>query len=278
MSRGWVVVLTTLAMTAFAGNSLLCRVALRHNAIDAASFTEIRIGSGAVVLWLVCRMRGRAITGSWLSAAVLFGYAAAFSLAYISLPAGTGALLLFGAVQTTMISAGFRRGERLHGSQWLGVATAVAGLILLLLPGIAAPSFVGAILMLVAGVAWGIYSLRAKRTGDALTATTGNFVRALPMAIVMLAISLRSLRATSSGIALAVVSGAVTSGLGYVVWYAVLPALRATTAATVQLSAPVIAAVGGILLLGETLSLRMFIASIAVLGGIALAISGRRRC
>ena len=132
--------------------------------------------------------------------------------------------------------------------------------------------------MLVAGVAWGIYSLRAKRTGDALTATTGNFVRALPMAIVMLAISLRSLRATSSGIALAVVSGAVTSGLGYVVWYAVLPALRATTAATVQLSAPVIAAVGGILLLGETLSLRMFIASIAVLGGIALAISGRRRC
>ncbi|MFL6537236.1 MAG: DMT family transporter [Chthoniobacterales bacterium] len=272
MSRVSLVVLVTLAMVAFAGNSLLCRVALRENAIDAASFTAIRIGSGALVLWLACRRRRIAIAGNWFSAGALFVYAAAFSLAYISLPAGTGALLLFAAVQTTMIVAGLRGGERLRAAQWFGVIFALTGLVLLLLPGIAAPAFLSATLMLIAGVGWGIYSLRGKVAGDPIAATAGNFIRALPLALVFAAISYRSIVTTPAGIAFAAMSGAITSGLGYVVWYATLPYLRATSAATVQLSAPVIAALGGVLLLGESLTARMMLASVAVLGGIALAI------
>lgn len=275
MSRVSVIGLTALAMLAFAGNSLLCRVALREHAIDAGSFTAIRIGSGAVVLALICKLRRLPPRPSWISAGALFGYAAAFSFAYITLPAGTGALLLFAAVQTTMIAAGLSRGERLHPRQWAGVLVAIGGLVLLLLPGIAAPPLAGAILMLAAGVAWGIYSLRGKQAAAPLGATAGNFVAAVAPAIAMLALTVHSSRATSSGVVLAVVSGAVTSGLGYVVWYAVLPELRATTAATVQLSAPVIAALGGVLLLGETLGVRVLVASSAVLGGIALAITRR---
>jgi drug/metabolite transporter (DMT)-like permease len=260
-------------MIAFAGNSLLCRLALRQHAIDAASFTAIRIASGALVLWLVCKTRRTRASGNWFSAGVLFAYAAAFSLAYIRLPAGTGALLLFAAVQTTMITAGVRGGEKLQRWQWLGVALAILGLVVLLLPGIAAPPIAGAVLMLGAGVAWGIYSMRGKLAGDPLAATAGNFARALPLAIVMLAVGYQTIKATRSGIAFAVISGALTSGLGYVIWYAVLPVLRATTAATVQLTVPVIAAVGGVLLLGESLSLRMLLASVAVLAGIALAVT-----
>jgi drug/metabolite transporter (DMT)-like permease len=273
MSRVSLVALVTVAMLAFAGNSLLCRVALRQNAIDAATFTAIRIGSGALLLWLVCKTRRIGIAGNWFSAIALLVYATAFSLAYISLPAGTGALLLFAAVQTTMIVAGLRRGERLSVSQWVGVAVAIGGLVLLLLPGLAAPPFGGALLMLAAGIAWGVYSLRGKAAGDPGAATAGNFIRALPLALVFAAAAFGSVRTSGVGILLAVISGAVTSGLGYVVWYATLPFLRATSAATVQLSAPVIAAVGGVLLLSESLTARMLIASAAVLGGIALAIA-----
>ena len=272
MSRVSVALLVTLAMVAFAGNSLLCRVALRQNAIDAASFTAIRIASGAAVLWLVCTLRRTHFAGNWLSALALVGYAAAFSLAYISLSAGTGALLLFVAVQATMIFAGLRRGERLGLTQWLGVMIAAGGLVLLLLPGITAPPLAGALLMLVAGVAWGFYSLRGKVAGDPLAATAGNFVRALPLALVFGLAGYRSIPISRSGVAFAILSGAITSGLGYVVWYATLPYLRATSAATVQLSAPVIAALGGVLLLGENFTTRMLIASVAVLGGVALAI------
>lgn len=267
--------LSTVAMIAFAGNSLLCRLALRQNTVDAASFTGVRIASGALVLGAICLLRRRAIQGNWLSAGALFLYAAAFSFAYLSLAAGTGALLLFVAVQTTMIAAGLCRGERLRLMQWSGIAVALAGLVLLLLPGISAPPIAGALLMLVAGTAWGVYSLRGKSARDPLAATAGNFVRALPLTILMFAVASRSMRITTAGVVIAVISGAVTSGLGYVIWYAVLPALPAATAATVQLTVPVIAAFGGILFLGETLGLRIVVASIVVLGGIALAIVKR---
>lgn len=262
-------------MIAFAGNSLLCRLALRQLQIDAASFTAIRILSGAALLWLVLQMRSHKPAGNWFSAGALFVYAAAFSFAYLSLSAGTGALLLFAAVQATMISAGLRAGERLQFSQWCGVALAFAGLLLLLLPGVTAPSVVGALLMLMAGVAWGIYSLRGKGLADPISATAGNFLRAAPLAIVLgLAFAAHG-RITATGVTCAILSGAITSGLGYVLWYSVLPSLPATSAATVQLSVPVIAAIGGVLLLQETVTLRLTIAASAVLGGIALAVIRR---
>lgn len=263
---------TAAAMIAFAANSLLCRLALRQMQIDAASFTAIRIVSGVAVLWLVLQARRRKSGGNWISACALFAYAAAFSFAYLSLPAGTGALLLFAAVQATMIVAGVRDGERLHVWQWSGIAIAFGGLVLLLLPGIAAPSLRGSLLMLSAGIAWGIYSMRGKRATDPIAATAGNFIRAMPLALILAGAFIPWARLTPAGIAYALISGAITSGLGYVIWYSVLPSLKATSAATVQLSAPVIAALGGILLLGESMTLRVIVASAAVLTGIALAL------
>ena len=266
-------ILTFVAMTAFAGNSLLCRLALRQTRIDAASFTLIRIISGAIALQLIVMMRkrSRGKAGSWPSA-----LAAGFSFAYISLPAGTGALLLFGAVQATMIMWALNKGERLRGRQRVGVALALAGLVALVLPGISAPSPGGSILMLSAGVAWGIYSLRGKAAGDPASATAGNFLRAVPMAAVLSAALLPWARLDRTGIGYAILSGAIASGVGYAIWYTVLPTLRAAGAATVQLSVPVLAAAGGILLLGEPITLRAVLASVAVLGGIALVAIGRR--
>lgn len=272
MSRASLFGATAAAMIAFAANSLLCRVALRQMQIDPATFTAIRIVSGGVALWLVLQARPRKGGGDWMSACALFAYAAAFSLAYLSLPAGTGALLLFAAVQGTMIVAGVRNGERLRVWQWSGVAIAFGGVVLLLLPGIAAPSVRGSLLMLSAGVAWGIYSLRGKRATDPIAATAGNFIRAMPLAFLLAAAFIPWARLTFAGITYAVISGAITSGLGYVIWYSVLPSLKATSAATVQLSAPVIAALGGILLLGESMTLHLIVASAVVLVGIALAL------
>lgn len=268
--------LVAAAMIAFAGNSLLCRAALRHTAIDAASFTTIRIVSGALVLWLLVRLRGARLAGSWLSAGALFVYAAGFSFAYLSLPAGTGALLLFGAVQATMIGYGIWSGERLRALQLLGLALAFAGLVGLLLPGLSAPPLQGALLMLGAGVAWGVYSLRGKGAGDPTGATAGNFCRAAPFAVLLSLLLAGEARLDHAGAGYAAASGALTSGIGYAVWYAVLPALRATTASTLQLSVPVIATLGGILFLGEPLTLRIVLAAIAILGGIALVILKRR--
>ncbi len=269
--------LTTLTMLAFAGNSVLCRIALRETGIDAASFTTIRLASGAVVLWLIVRFfrRAQAGGGSWLSALMLFAYAAGFSFAYLSLTTATGALLLFGAVQATMICWGLWRGERFGAWQLVGLALAVGGLVGLLLPGLSAPPLVGAALILMAGAAWGVYSIRGKGAGDATRVTAGNFLRAVPFAIVLSALSLLPLaeaRLDPAGVAYALASGAITSGLGYAIWYTVLPALKATSAATVQLSVPVIAALGGIVFLGEAVTLRFALASIAILGGIALVI------
>jgi drug/metabolite transporter (DMT)-like permease len=264
-------------MLAFAGNSVLCRIALRETGVDAASFTTIRLASGAVVLWLIVRgfRRAQAGGGSWMSALMLFAYAAGFSFAYLSLTTATGALLLFGAVQATMICWGLWRGERFGAWQLVGLALAVGGLVGLLLPGLSAPPLGGAALMLMAGAAWGVYSIRGKGLGDATRVTAGNFLRAVPFAIVLSALSLLPLaeaRLDAAGVAYALASGAITSGLGYAIWYTVLPALKATSAATVQLSVPVIAALGGIVFLGEAVTLRFALASAAVLGGIALVI------
>jgi drug/metabolite transporter (DMT)-like permease len=274
MSIPRLLALTALAMIAFAGNSLLCRAALKHGSIDPASFTTIRVVAGALMLALLARLRrGAAIGGgNWRSALALFVYAAGFSFAYISLPTATGALLLFGAVQGTMIGRGLWVGERLHGWQLLGLLLAFGGLLGLLLPGLSAPPLTGALLMLSAGVAWGIYSLRGKGAGDPLQVTAGNFLRAAPMALALSVVMLRTGSATTSGILYAMASGALASGVGYAIWYTALPALRATSAATVQLSVPVIAAIGGVLFLGEPLSWRFVLASVAVLGGIALVL------
>ncbi len=259
-------------MLAFAGNSLLCRIALMRSGIDPSSFTAIRLISGAIMLWLVVRMRrGSGIRGgNWLSALALFVYGACFSYAYVSLPAATGALLLFGAVQATMIGYGIRAGERFRKLQVLGLILACAGLIGLLLPGISAPPVSGSLLMLSAGAAWGVYSLRGKTAGDPTQVTAGNFLRAVPFALALGVATLHGIDLDATGIGYAIASGALASGLGYIVWYTILPSLKATIAATVQLSVPVLAAMGGVVFLGEPISLRLALTSIAILGGIAL--------
>ena len=261
-------------MIAFASNSLLCRVALKHTSIDAASFTAIRLISGAVMLWLVARMSRRAHTGSgnWLSASALFVYAAGFSFAYVSLPAATGALLLFGAVQATMIGHGIWAGERMMRLQLVGLVLALGGLVGLLLPGLSAPPLFGSVLMLGAGVAWGVYSLRGKGVGDPIRVTAGNFLRAVPIAAALSVLTYGGASVDNTGFWLAVSSGALASAIGYAIWYTALPALKATKAATVQLTVPVIAALGGVIFLGETVSVRLILASAAILGGIALVI------
>ena len=274
-----VVSLTLLALLAFAGNSLLCRLALTRTSIDAATFTSVRIVSGALVLALLVRFRTphTSLAGSWPSAAALFAYAASFSFAYERLTAGTGALLLFGAVQATMISVGVVRGERLHAVQVAGLLLAYAGLIGLVLPGLAAPPFLSAALMLAAGVAWGLYSLRGRHAGDPTSVTAGNFLRAVPMALGVSLLFIQSQAIDTAGMLYAIASGALASGVGYAVWYTALRDLSATTAATVQLSVPVIAAAGGVLLLNEPLTLRLVATGAAILGGVALVVLTRRR-
>jgi drug/metabolite transporter (DMT)-like permease len=311
--------LTLAAMIAFATNSLLCRAALKHTSIDAASFTFIRIFSGAVALWLLTNVRRRMIVdrtatplvdgsetrvgvpspsfspkrrsdpfslkekvgmrfidwkeyGNWISALALFAYAAAFSFAYVDLSAGTGALLLFGAVQATMILWGLHKGERLHAIQIIGLVLAVTGLVMLVFPGLSAPPLIGSILMLSAGVAWGVYSLRGKGVQNPASVTAGNFIRAIPFSVVVWIFFLPWAHVDLAGVGYAITSGAIASGVGYVIWYSALPSLKAASAATVQLSVPVLAATGGILLLGESITLRYVLASVAVLGGIALVV------
>ena len=258
-------------MLAFAANSWLCRMALQRTGIDPASFTAVRRAAGATVLALLVGSRKRAPgrAGSWASAFALFVYAAAFFFAYVSLPTGTGALLLFGTVQVTMIGRGLWRGERLGPRQQLGLLVALAGLVVLVWPGLAAPPLEGAVLMIAAGIAWGVYSLRGAGSADPLRATASNFLRAVPMTLPLSVLMIRRATPDAVGLACAVASGALASGLGYAVWYTVLRQLRATSAATVQLSVPVIAALGGVLWLGEPLGTRLVLASAALLGGVA---------
>jgi drug/metabolite transporter (DMT)-like permease len=273
-----VLLLTLLTMMAFAANSILCRQALDATPIDPATFTAIRLVSGAATLWLIVRIRpgGVALAGSWAAAFSLFAYAAAFSFAYVSLSAGTGALILFGAVQATMILYGLLRGERFTALQTAGFVLALGGLVALLLPGATAPHWAGAALMTVAGISWGVYSLMGRSSSHPIETTAGNFLRAAVFGTSLSLASLGLFTWDARGASLAVLSGAVASGLGYAIWYTVLPALRATQAATVQLSVPVIAAIGGMLLLGERLSPRLVLCSVAILGGIALVLHARR--
>jgi drug/metabolite transporter (DMT)-like permease len=279
MSMSRTALLTVLAMFAFAGNSLLCRAALKAPAIDAASFTTIRMVSGALVLWLIVQFTRRAQVGdgNWRSALALFGYAAAFSFAYGSLPAASGALVLFGSVQLTMLGHGLWSGERFRGLQIFGFVMAIFGLVSLLSPGLSAPPLVGALLMMCAGLSWGVYSLRAKGQGDPTRVTAGNFIRTIPMALALSLVMHDQITISSTGVWWAVSSGALASALGYAIWYTALPALKATNAAVVQLSVPVIATLGAVVFLGEQLSPRLLLASLVILGGIGLVIAGGRR-
>ena len=267
-------IFTALALIAFAGNSLLCRAALAHTRIDAASFTTVRLLSGALVLWCLVWLRGGARMGggNWRSALALFAYAAGFSFSYLHLTAAVGALLLFGAVQTTMIGHGIWSGERMRWLQLVGLVLACGGLLVLLLPGLSAPPLTGALLMLGAGIAWGIYSLRGKHGGDPLKVTAGNFLRAAPMALILSLSLLRNTSPDPVGVGYAFLSGALASGVGYAIWYTALPFLKSTTAATVQLSVPILAAAGGVFFLGEPLTFRLLVASVGIIGGIALVI------
>jgi len=273
--------ITSLAMVAFAANSVLTRLALDPPDIDAASFTGLRLTSGAVTLLVVARARGRRRTpvdrGDWTSAAALFAYAALFSFAYLELPAGTGALILFALVQVTMIAWGIARGERPRPRQWIGILLALGGLAYLVSPGMAAPSPFGTVAMAGAGVAWGVYSLRGRGPGDPVVRTTDNFVRSVPMVGVLVVVALSTVDLEPRGALLAVASGALASGLGYVIWYDALRGLTATRAAAVQLTVPVIAAVGGLLLLGEPFTLRLAVAAMLILGGVAVTLSARSR-
>lgn len=269
-------------MLAFAGNSLLCRLALKSASIDAASFTSVRLLSGALVLALLVRWRTGAFSrsGDWWSAAALFAYAAAFSWAYLQLTAATGALLLFGAVQVTMVAWGLARGERLQRLQWAGLLAACAGLVIMLLPGLAAPPLLGSVLMLGAGAAWGVYSLRGRGRGDATAVTAGNFWRASVLAL-LLGLLAQFMSASghveSSGLLLAVASGAVASGLGYAIWYTALRGLSPASAASIQLTVPALAAMGAVVFLGESVTPRLVLTSVVILGGVALVIAGKRR-
>ncbi|MGH9441279.1 MAG: DMT family transporter [Thermoanaerobaculia bacterium] len=272
---------TAFALAAFAANSLLCRLALGGNAIDAASYTAVRMATGAaalLVLTLVLR-RGQGLLskGSWLSALALLLYAVPFSLAYRTIPAGAGALILFGSVQATMIGSALVAGERPDVLQWTGLVLALAGLGYLVRPGAAAPALGGSALMAAAGASWGIYSLRGRRSRDPLAETAANFLRAAPVAAAIGLAALGSAHAQPRGLVLASVSGALASGVGYAAWYRALPGLTATRAAGVQLAVPVLAAAGAVAWLGERVTPRLVLASAVILGGVALAVAGRRR-
>lgn len=276
-------VLTMLALLAFAANSVLCRLALGGATIDAASFTTVRLASGALMLLIITASASKNLPSlqrgfKFIPALLLFLYAAAFSFAYTKLSAGTGALILFGSVQATMLVAALGSGERPHASEWAGLALALAGLVYLVLPGLAAPPLLSSAFMAVAGISWGLYSLRGRGAKDPLTDTTNNFVLSLPLALAVNLIALGDgAHVSTAGVVFAVMSGALASGVGYVVWYAALRDLTATRAATVQLPVPVLAAVGGVVFLSENVSLRLLLAGALILGGVALALSGRTR-
>jgi drug/metabolite transporter (DMT)-like permease len=285
-----IAVLTALALIAFAANSILCRLALTETTIDPLAFVALRLGSGAVAMAFLLRLRRRSLPvgidwqgqGSWLGAAALFGYALAFSLAYTAIPTGTGALLLFGTIQVALIVYGFAIGERLSWLQSLGFLCAIGGLVTLMLPSLGAPPMLFGGLMVLSGLSWAVYTLVGRRASHAMAATTGNFIRATPMGLLVLLgwvvysameTPLTSLGLTDlGGVAAALLSGAVASGVGYMLWYSVLKELPVTQVATLQLSVPVIATFGGVVLLGETVSLVLIGASAAILLGIALVV------
>lgn len=271
-----ILLLTAIAMMAFAGNSLLCRLALKETQIDAGTFTVVRLAAGALALWIIVMSRGGGPTraGSKLSASILFCYAVTFSFAYVGLDAGTGALLLFGAAQATMIGYGLCSGERMSPVQLAGFVAAFVGLIFLVMPSSTAPSSLHAGLMLLSGIAWGAYSLRGRGKGDPMRVNAGSFIRALPLAALLAALSLPVMTLDPLGTWYAALSGALTTGVGYVVWYAALKGHTPISGSAVQLTVPAIAAVGGLLLLGEPITARLMGSSLAVLGGVGIVIYG----
>ena len=272
-------ILTAAAMVAFAANSVLCRLALGAGLIDAASFATVRTISGAVMLSAILLLRRRAVTAKpdWRSVLTLYLYMVFFAFAYLSLSAGTGALILFGAVQLTMFTVALRSGEHFSPVSWAGLVVAIAGLVYLVSPGLTAPDPLGAALMTVAGVSWGFYSLVGRSSGDPTEATAHNFLYAVPLVVITNLVFMAGFHVTAAGAAYAVASGAIASGIGYAIWYAALKGLTGTGAATVQLSVPVIAAIGGVLLLSEAVTLRLVVASAATLGGVALVLTQRNR-
>lgn len=275
---GRTVLFTAVAMVAFAANSLLCRLALGQGLIDAATFTSVRVISGATMLCLILLARGDLSGGKkvdWRAAAMLFTYMVFFSFAYISLSAGTGALILFGAIQLTMFIVALREGEYFSYVSWVGLVLAVLGLGYLVSPGLTAPDPVGAVLMAISGVAWGIYSLLGRGAANPLQATAANFTYSVPLVLIVSLVFINDYSSSFGGLALAIASGAITSGCGYVIWYAALPGLTTTRAATVQLSVPVIAAIGGVIFISEAITLRLLLSSVATLGGVAIVLAQR---
>jgi drug/metabolite transporter (DMT)-like permease len=276
------ITLTSLALTAFAANSLLCRFALHSGDVDPVGFTVVRLASAALALLLLMRVRHGGAThptrsGNWVSAFWLFVYAITFSYAYVQLETGTGALLAFGAVQVTMILFGLLTGERPPRPVWAGLLLALGGVVYLLLPGASAPNWLPAVSMVLAGIAWGIYSLRGRGVRDPGAATCGNFVRTVPMVLVVGAVFVSRLQFTTQGLVAGIASGAIASGLGYILWYRALAYLTATRAAIVQLAAPILAALGGVAFLAEALSSRLVFAALAVFSGVVLAATSRRQ-
>ncbi|CAA6820193.1 MAG: Permease of the drug/metabolite transporter (DMT) superfamily [uncultured Thiotrichaceae bacterium] len=274
------IILTGLALIAFAANSVLCRLALDNEAIDAASFTVIRLLSGTIVLLLIISITtqnttGTSRKGSWTASFMLFLYAATFSYAYISLDTGTGALILFGSVQITMILLSLISGTRLHLLEWAGVVIAFVGFIYLILPGVSTPSFVGFILMTVAGIAWGIYTLQGRSSKNPLMDTAYNFLRTTPLVVLLALFTLNSMNYSYEGIVLALLSGGITSGIGYTIWYVALGGLSSTQAAVLQLSVPVIAALGGVIFVSEAITFRLTISTALLLGGILIVVLGK---
>jgi len=277
-SESRTLVLTGIAMLALAANPLLCRMALGAGHIDAASFTGIRVIAGAAMLKLLVtwtRRGGDRKPVDWRAVVTLFGYMIFFSFAYLSISVGTGALILFGAVLLTMFTVALQSGERFSSLSWAGLAMAIAGLVYLVSPGVTAPEPVGAALMAVAGVAWGMYSLLGRGEADPLGTTADNFLYAVPLAVAVNVFFWSDVHTSWYGVTLAILSGAIASGLGYALWYALLAGMPATRAATAQLSVPVIAALGGVVLLSEPMTLRLVVSSVATLGGIALVLLQR---
>lgn len=281
------ILLTSLALVAFAANSILCRLALGTEAIDAAGFTVIRLVTGALVLLIILSIQSQRVQragkspanptskGSWFAAAMLFIYGATFSFAYVSMDTGTGALILFGAVQLTMIMVSLIRGHRLLWVEWLGVILAFVGFVYLVLPSVGSPSVVGFLMMSLSGVAWGFYTLRGQGSKDPLRDTAYNFIRTVPMAAVLLLAMISQLQLSVQGVVLAMLSGGIASGVGYTIWYSALRNLSSTQAAVLQLLVPVIAAFGGVIFMAEAITNRLLLSGVMILGGILLVVLGR---
>ena len=274
-----IIILTGLALIAFAANSVLCRLALGERTIDASSFTVIRLLSGAMVLLAIISIKSNKTDsftkGSWSASLMLFLYAITFSFAYVTLDTGTGALILFGSVQITMILLSLISGDRLHITEWAGVTIAFIGFVYLILPGVTTPSAIGFLLMIVAGIAWGIYTLKGRSSDDPLMDTAYNFLRTLPLVIILAIITVQNAHYSYEGVLLALLSGGITSGIGYAIWYIALGGLSATQAAVVQLLVPVIAAFGGVIFVSEAVTLRLTVSATMILGGILMVVLGK---